>query len=88
MYTEYGVNVDKLLTNCDRAQQITTDLYSVRLFNAVMRAMATADSAVHSISYNCFLNVPVMRPGVITLYRDGRMVTQTRETFEKYGAPE
>ena len=89
------VNYDKLYENTRFLRNkvlVLGNEQKSRAYSAVyvydVTARAFGDKAVQSISYGCILNEPFGINGVFTLYRDGRMIIQTREGFEKYGVPE
>ena len=67
-------NTDSIITACDNIARHCTEIAgkhhgSVWLFNQVMRAFDFP--AVESVTYQVFLNAPVMSYGTVTIHRDG-----------------
>ena len=77
-----NTNIDRLLEACDSLQRRTIPAKgflnsSVKAFNACMRAFD--DPAVEAVTFLVHFNVPVMLPGVATIWRDGNMAMHTGE---------
>lgn len=66
----------KLIETCDFISRITTEIGGMHhgsawLWNQCMRAMDNSALPAQSITFSVFLNAPVMKPGEVTIYRDG-----------------
>ena len=76
------INIDRLYESC-KALQRRTIIHdgcmhsATRCFNACMRAFDRHTLPAEAITFSIFLNVPIMKPGEATIYRDGRMEMRT-----------
>ena len=80
--TMTNINIEKLIESCDKLQQRTIFARgymhnSARCFDACMRAFDNKALPANAITFKIFFNVPVMKPGEATIYRDGRMEMRT-----------
>lgn len=67
-------NTDSIIKACDHIARVCTTIGggwhgSAWLFDKVMRAFD--HKAVEAVTYECYLNAPVMRAGEVTIHRDG-----------------
>ena len=76
-----NLNIDGIYDACNAVQQRTiyAEGYmhsSVRCYDACMRAF-TGRPAAEAITFKIFLNAPIMKPGEVTIHRNGefRMYT-------------
>lgn len=73
-------NTSAIIEACDKAAQRTITIAgkhhgSAWLFDQVMRAFDFPPT--EAVTYDVFINAPVMKPGTVTIYRDGSMEMRT-----------
>lgn len=75
------LNIDGILNACDAVQRRT--IYAegymhscVRCFDACMRAF-TGKPAAEAVTYKIYLNAPIMKPGEVTIHRNGEFQMYT-----------
>ena len=76
------INISRLIETCDQIQRAT--IYagkeyihaSSRIFDACMRVFDTKPAA-NFITFNVYWNAPFMKPGTVTIHRDGTIAGTT-----------
>ena len=73
-------NTQGILADCDKVARRCTTIAggyhgSAWLFNQVMRAFDFPPT--EAVTYEVFINAPVMKPGEVTIHRDGHMEMRT-----------
>jgi hypothetical protein len=80
------INIDGIYEAVTKAQNRTVPAdgcihSSVRMYDACMRAFDRTPAA-EAITFNVFLNAPIMGHGTITIHRDGQMEVHREEQVE------
>ena len=75
-------NTAAIIEACDMLGHRTVEIGGARhggawLFDKVMRAFDFP--ATESVTYEVYFNAPVMKPGTVTIHRDGRMECEVKE---------
>jgi len=74
------LNIDKLIATCDTIQRRTIYAQgyahtSSRIFDSCMR-LFDCECPAQAVTLRVFFNAPVMRPGTVTIGRDGSLTCQ------------
>ena len=74
-------NTDEIIEACDKVARRCTMIAggyhgSAWLFDKVMRAFDF--EPCEAVTYEVYINAPVMRPGEITIHRDGNLEMRTK----------
>lgn len=64
------LNIDNIIKACDTVASRVTNIGTVRLFDACMRAF-TGTPKAEAITFSVFYNAPVMEWGEATIHSDG-----------------
>lgn len=75
-------NTAKIIEACDTVERRCTEVAgkhhgSAWLFDKAMRAFDFKPT--EAVTYEVFINAPVMKPGEITIHRDGRLEMRTKQ---------
>ena len=73
MYNIYLANIHEA---CDKVAAKVTNIGSVRLFDACMRAF-TGTPKAEAVTFSVFINTPVMKWGEATIHNDGAYELRT-----------
>lgn len=73
MYNIYIANIHEA---CDKVANKVTNIGSVRLFDACMRAF-TGTPKAEAVTFSVFFNAPVMKWGEATIHSDGSCELRT-----------